>query len=93
MVVGYGNVVIKLFGISSLKEKRSLVKRLINELRKRYEISAIESGNQDSKDYMTIGIAFATINENDCESKMDSIEQYLSTFYTVEDFQYDFHHF
>lgn len=34
MVVGYGTVIIKLFGITSLKEKRSIVKRLTNELKK-----------------------------------------------------------
>jgi len=50
MVVGYGTVIIKLFGITSLKEKRSIVKRLTNELKKRFEVSAIECGKQDSKD-------------------------------------------
>mgnify|MGYP001362128583 CR=1 FL=1 len=93
MVVGYGTVIIKLLGITSLKEKRSIVKRLTNELKKRFEVSAIECGKQDSKDYVMIGVAFATINESDCETKINNIEQHLELLYTVEKFEYDFHHF
>ncbi|MGC8820551.1 MAG: DUF503 domain-containing protein [Fervidobacterium sp.] len=93
MVVGYANILIRLFGINSLKEKRSVVKSLVNELQKRFEISVIESGKQDSKDYIMLGIAFAAISEKDCEAKMDSIENFLELIHTVEVFTYDFHHF
>ncbi|AMW32656.1 hypothetical protein SAMN04488510_1369 [Fervidobacterium changbaicum] len=93
MVVGYGTILIKLFGVNSLKEKRSIVRSLVNDLKKRFEISAIESGRQDSKDYILIGIAFATLSENDAEAKLDSIETYVESRYTIEEFTYDFHHF
>lgn len=93
MVVGYGTILIKLFGVNSLKEKRSIVRSLVNDLKKRFEISAIESGRQDSKDYILIGIAFATLTENDAEAKLDSIETYVESRYTIEEFTYDFHHF
>jgi len=93
MVVGYANVLIRLFGVNSLKEKRSIVRALVNELKSRFDISVIESGRQDSKDYMMIGLAFATLSESDCESKMDNIENFIESIHTIEDFTYDFHHF
>ncbi|MCX7654176.1 MAG: DUF503 domain-containing protein [Fervidobacterium sp.] len=93
MVVGYANILIRLFGINSLKEKRSLVRTLINELKNKFEISVIESGRHDSKDYMMLGIAFATLSESDCEAKMDSIESFIEKIHTIEEFTYDLHHF
>jgi uncharacterized protein YlxP (DUF503 family) len=93
MVIGYGTILIRLFAVSSLKEKRSIAKSLIHELKKKFEISAIEAGRQDSKDYLLIGIAFATLSVNDAESKFDNIENYLESFYTLEEFIYDFHHY
>ncbi|MEJ5257956.1 MAG: DUF503 domain-containing protein [Fervidobacterium sp.] len=93
MVVGYGTILIRLFGVNSLKEKRSIVRGIVNELKKRFEVSAIEAGRQDSKDYIMIGIAFATLYEKDAESKFDNIEYFIESIHTIEDFSYDFHHF
>lgn len=93
MVVGYASILIRLFGISSLKEKRSIVRALLNELKKRFEVSAIESGRQDSKDYTLIGIAFASLSENECEKKIENIENFVDAIHTIEEFVYDFNHF
>lgn len=93
MVVGYGTILIRLFGVNSLKEKRSIVRSIVNELKKRFEVSAIEAGRQDSKDYIMIGMAFASLYEKDVEAKFDNIEYFLESVYTIEDFSYDFHHF
>lgn len=93
MVVAYGNILIRLFGVNSLKEKRSIVRSLVNDLKKQFEISAIESGRQDSKDYVLIGIAFATLSESDAEAKFDTIENYVEGRYTIEEFTYDYYHF
>jgi len=48
---------IRLFGISSLKDKRSVVKTLINSLRKKYNVSALEGNYNDSKNYMGIFVS------------------------------------
>ncbi|ODN31161.1 DUF503 domain-containing protein [Fervidobacterium thailandense] len=93
MVVCYAQIVIRLFGVDSLKEKRSIVRSLVADLKKRFEVSAIESARQDSKDYACIGLSFVTLNEKDCEEKMDNIEKYVEQFHVVEDITYDFHHF
>jgi len=93
MVVAYGNILIRLFGVNSLKEKRSIVRSLVSDLKKQFEISAIESGRQDSKDYLLIGIAFVTLSEADAVAKFDTIENYVEGRYTIEEFTYDYHHF
>ncbi len=48
---------IRLFGINSLKEKRSLVKGLINEIRTKFNVSICELDLNDSKNWTQIGIA------------------------------------
>ncbi|MEJ5229644.1 MAG: DUF503 domain-containing protein [Pseudothermotoga sp.] len=48
---------IRLFGINSLKEKRSLVKSLINEIRTKYNVSVCELDLNDSKNWAEIGVA------------------------------------
>jgi len=93
MVVCYAQIVIRIFGVDSLKEKRSIVRSLVADLRKLFEISAIESALQDSKEYACIGISFVTLSEKDCEKKMDNIEKYVEQSHVVEDITYDFHHF
>ncbi|MBM7559859.1 uncharacterized protein YlxP (DUF503 family) [Marinitoga litoralis] len=40
---------VELFNIKSLKEKRSIVKKVLNDLRKKYNISVVESGFNDNK--------------------------------------------
>lgn len=93
MVVCYAKVMIKLFGLSSLKEKRAVVRGLVSELKKKFEVSAIEACAQDSKEYMCIGLSFVCLSEADCESKLDGIETYLDQRHTVEEFQYELAHF
>lgn len=93
MVVCYANVLIRLFGVSSLKEKRSIVRSLLSQLKKHFEVSVIEAGRQDSKDYILVGLAFASISEKDCERKIENIESFIDSMLTVEEFIYDYHHF
>ncbi|MGJ8454768.1 DUF503 domain-containing protein [Pseudothermotoga sp. U03pept] len=48
---------IRLFGINSLKEKRSLIKGLINEIRTKFNVSICELDLNDSKNWAQIGVA------------------------------------
>ncbi|MBO8160947.1 MAG: DUF503 domain-containing protein [Thermosipho sp. (in: Bacteria)] len=85
MPVSYMEVSIKLFGINSLKEKRSIVKRLISDMRNKFNISIIENDMQDSKEYLNIAISFVSIDKKAAFRTMESVENYLEQFYSVEE--------
>lgn len=84
MPISYMEFNIKLFGINSLKEKRSIVKRLISDLKKKFNISVIENDFQDSKQYINIAISFVSINKNSAYKTMENLEKYLESLYNVE---------
>lgn len=54
MVVGAGRIKLKLFGVSSLKGKRKIVRSMISKLANRFNISIVETGLNDSLDWMGI---------------------------------------
>lgn len=51
-----------LIDIRSLKEKRSIVKKIMNDLRKKYNIAISESGFQDNKKLFEITLI--TLSQN-----------------------------
>lgn len=61
MVIGACTLHLYLPGVTSLKEKRSVVKPLLHQLRRRFEIAAAEIEHQDVWQTSDIGIvAIAT---------------------------------
>ncbi|ABR30103.1 hypothetical protein SU69_01220 [Thermosipho melanesiensis] len=84
MPVSFLEVDIRLFGVFSLKEKRSIVKRLLNDIRKKYNVSIIEYENQNSKELMTIGISFVSLNKSSAFRTQESIIEYLERNFSVE---------
>ena len=63
MIVGVMTAQLHLNGISSLKEKRSIVKSLIGRLKSRFNISISEVDQQDNKNTALLGISIVS-NEN-----------------------------
>ncbi len=60
MVVGLLTIELYLAGITSLKEKRRVIKSLIARLRNRYNISVAEIGRQDCWQRATLGVSFVS---------------------------------
>jgi hypothetical protein len=75
---------IKLFGINSLKEKRSIVKSLLNDLRKKYNVSALEGNYNDSKNHLGIFIASLSQSQDYLLNLMDNIENEIENFQGLE---------
>ena len=57
MVVGTLTVDLLLGDVHSLKEKRSLVRPIVAELRRRFEVSAAETGSLDLHRRCELGVA------------------------------------
>lgn len=73
MHVAILNYKLRLFGISSLKEKRSLLKRLISDIRTRFNVSICEAGYTDSKTWSELGLAIVSSAKDVLDSVVEDI--------------------
>lgn len=74
MHFGYTTYRIKLYAVNSLKEKRSVVKRLINDLRKNFNASVVETGAHDSRDWLEISVGMITLTRKEIDALFESVE-------------------
>lgn len=81
---------IKLDYIHSLKEKRSIIKPVLSEIRKKFNVSCIECGHQNSLDYFDIGLSMASLSNKDLENTLGKIINLIEIdhnliIYTIEE--------
>ncbi|MBS3886493.1 MAG: DUF503 domain-containing protein [Dethiobacter sp.] len=62
MVVGFLTMGLRLPGICSLKEKRSVLRRLIARIRQRFNVSVAEAGKQDKWQASVLTIVCVSAN-------------------------------
>ena len=77
MNVGSAWIKIRLFGLTSIKEKRSISKRLINQIRKSHNVSVSEVDAQDSKDFLILGISMVSNDKNLIHRTFEMIENLI----------------
>ncbi len=77
MIIGYVAVEIKLFGVESLKEKRSIVKRFLNQIRKRFNISVCELDRMDSKEYLVIGMSMISNDRKHVDQVISEVTRFV----------------
>ncbi len=64
--------------VHSLKEKRSLVRPLVAELRKKYDVSAAEAGHLDLHRRALVGVAVVAADRAHCIEVLDACERLVS---------------
>jgi uncharacterized protein YlxP (DUF503 family) len=74
MVVGVLQMTLRLEAIKSLKEKRSVVRKILARCRNRYPVSAAEVGDQDLWCSTLLGFAMISSNEALIASHLSRIE-------------------
>jgi uncharacterized protein len=77
MFTGLLTVQMHLHGLNSLKDKRSIVKSLIERLRSRFNVSAAEVGQNDSRSGAVIGIAVVSNDKAHAAQQLDVIERFV----------------
>ncbi|MHC4122297.1 MAG: DUF503 domain-containing protein [Planctomycetota bacterium] len=77
MVVGVMTVNLHLHGLTSLKQKRGIVKSLIGRLRSKYNISISEVGRQDNKQLAMLGISIVSNDTSFIHEKFDKILEFM----------------
>ena len=70
--------------IRSLKQKRSIVRPLIAEIRKRHEVSVAEVGFHDLHRRVQIGAAVCATTAAHCQAVLDSVERLVEGHPEVE---------
>ncbi len=75
MRFGRLTITAKLHMISSLKMKRSTIKHILNRLRKDYNISVIESGLHDSKNWVEMTATIVTLGSGQMDAIFESLER------------------
>ena len=73
MVVGTGKIKFRLYGVSSLKEKRSIVKSIINRIKNKFNISIAETDYNDSHVWAQIGFSIVGNDSRRGNSKLDKV--------------------
>ena len=61
----------------SLKDKRQVVKSLVEGARRRLSVSAAETGRQDSWQRSTLGFAVVASSARQAESVIDDVERFV----------------
>lgn len=79
MFVGICKFDLVLIEGSSLKEKRQVVRSMIDKLRHRYNISIAETGNQDNLRRAEIGIAVVSNEVKYLEGLLGKIVNFVET--------------
>jgi len=77
MVVGVLTAQLHMQGITSLKEKRSIVKGLIARLKSRFNISVSEVDHQDSKTSAVIALAIVSNDSRFLDRQFDAVIRFM----------------
>ncbi|MBB6172906.1 hypothetical protein HNR23_002966 [Nocardiopsis mwathae] len=78
MFVGALTLDILLGDVRSLKEKRSVVRPIVAELRRKFSVSVAETGDQHLYRRCEIGVAVAASTAAHCAEVMDSCERFVA---------------
>jgi uncharacterized protein YlxP (DUF503 family) len=76
--VGALSLDILLGDVHSLKQKRSVVRPLVSELRRKYDVSAAEAGHLDLHRRALIGVAVVGADAQHCREVLDACERLVA---------------
>ncbi len=77
MIVGVMRTQLHLHGISSLKQKRSIVKSVIGRLKSRFNISIAEVDHQDSKSSAVIAMTIVSNKTGLIDRQFDAVISFM----------------
>jgi uncharacterized protein YlxP (DUF503 family) len=79
MYVGVLSLDLLLGDVHSLKEKRSVVRPIVAELRKKYDVSAAEAGHVDKHRRALVGVAVVSTRRGHCVEVLDACERLVAS--------------
>lgn len=79
MVVGIARVVLGIPGAQSLKDKRSVVRRVIDRVRAKFNAAVAEVGDNDVHRRAVIGVSVVSNDRRHVNEMLDTILAFVST--------------
>lgn len=77
MLVGVLTIQIHLHAVFSLKDKRKIIKSLVERLRSRFNASVSEIAAQDSKQLAVIGVSVVSGDGSHLDEQLDKITSFI----------------
>jgi len=84
MYVGALELDLLLGDVHSLKEKRSVVRPIIAELRRRFDVAAAEAGHVELHRRSLVGVAVVSADAGHCRDVLDACERLVAARPEVE---------
>jgi uncharacterized protein YlxP (DUF503 family) len=84
MVVGVGTVDLYLPGVHGLKEKRSVIRRVVERTRNRFPVSVAEVDNLDLHQKATIGFAVVSNDARLADSVLNRVMDYIEELHLAQ---------
>ena len=84
MVVGTGLLDFRIFGCGSLKEKRSVLSRIIRRIQNEFNISIAEVGDNDQWQKAKVGFCVVGNDKSYINAKIDHVLNFVDRFGAVE---------
>jgi uncharacterized protein len=78
MFVGALELDLLLGDVHSLKEKRSIVRPIVAELRRRFDVAAAEAGQADLHRRALVGVAVVSADAGHCGEVLDECERFVA---------------
>jgi uncharacterized protein YlxP (DUF503 family) len=78
MYVGTLELAVLLGDVHSLKEKRSVVRPIVAELRRRFDVAAAEAGQLNLHRRATVGVAVVAADAAHCRDVLDACERLVA---------------
>lgn len=83
-VVGVCYINLFIFDVNSLKEKRHVLKSIIERLKSRFNISVAETGQNDKWQAAEISVAFVSNDRAHIDKTMNNVINFIENDYRVE---------
>lgn len=77
MIVGVITAHIHMHGITSLKQKRSIIKSLMGRLQSRFNIAVAEVDGHDNKNYAVIGMTTVANETGFIDKQLDTVVGFM----------------
>ncbi len=84
MYMGSLSIDLLLGDVHSLKEKRGLVRPIVAELRRRFDVSAAETGHLDLHRRAEVGVGLVSADAGHCHEVLDACERLVAARPEVE---------
>ena len=77
IVIGYAVLELRLHASTSLKDKRQVVRSVLERVRRRYNVSIAEVAEHDALRAAVLGVSCVGMREEQCRNAIDAVADYI----------------